>query len=146
MGSCELCGNDGNFNCVLVENVAFNVCNSCSKYGKILRVSDTIIKTKRNIFKKTEPEYNVLTEYSQIIKNKREKLGLSQKDFANKLNEKENLIAKIERGELKPNLDLARKIGKFLKIELTESENATDFSVNKSKNEGLTIGDFVKKK
>jgi len=39
-------------------------------------------------------------------------MGLSQEELANKLQEKKNLIAKIEREEIKPDKHTARKIEK----------------------------------
>jgi Predicted transcription factor, homolog of eukaryotic MBF1 len=47
-------------------------------------------------------------------------MNLSQEDFAKKLQEKKNLIAKIEREEIKPDLQTARKIEKMLGVKLLE--------------------------
>ena len=55
-----------------------------------------------------------------MIKKRREEMGLSQEELANKLQEKKNLIAKIEREEIKPDKYTARKIEKLMGVRILE--------------------------
>ena len=85
--------------------------------------------------------------YPNLIKNKREKLGLKQEELAIKLAERESLIRKIERGEIKPSLKLARKLEDKLGIKLVlQKEVKTEFESSKEKPGSLTIGDMIKLK
>ena len=85
-------------------------------------------------------------KYAEIIKKAREKLNLKQEEFAKKINEKLSLVQNIERGKFKPSMNLAKKLERFLHVKLIESIEDSGISVEKSKSEGLTIGDFIKVK
>ena len=92
----------------------------------------------------SEEKIEILVEnFAQIIKLKRESRGLSQRDFANKINEKESVIHKIETGNYEPVLPLARKLEKFLGVKLVEEyiEDSQKFKENKE--QGFTLGDFI---
>jgi len=82
------------------------------------------------------------------IKNARERMGLSQEELAAQLNEKATLIKKIEQGEVKPPIELARKLEKFLKIQIIE-EVTEDYQygpfLSKTQPSGYTLGDVMKK-
>lgn len=64
----------------------------------------------------------VVPEYPELINQARSRLSWTQEDLANKLLEKKNVLAKIERGDLTPSLKLARKIEKILDIKLLEKD------------------------
>ncbi|MCS7135694.1 MAG: multiprotein-bridging factor 1 family protein [Nitrososphaerota archaeon] len=82
------------------------------------------------------------------IRNARERMGLSQEELAAQLNEKVTLIKKIEQGEVKPSIELARRLEKFLKIQIIE-EVMEDYHygpfLNKPQPSGYTLGDVLKK-
>lgn len=147
MPDCELCGKENNLNIAIVEGVKFNVCSSCSKFGKTSNFNNFDNKKEiKPIRKKIEIEESIVNNYFEIIRKNREKLGLSQKEFAIKINEKENLIAKIENGDIKPSFELANKLGKFFKINLIIKEEASQLAAKNKNITGLTIGDFFKNK
>ncbi len=144
MSNCELCGKKTDLVTAYVDNVRFKVCSGCSKYGKVIE-TDIKEPEKKYIMKREEIAEVVVDNYSKIIKNSRDKLGLTQKDFALKLNEKESLIAKLEQGSLKPDIELAKKLERFFSIKLVIQEKI-DISTNtKIKDQKLTIGDVLKK-
>ena len=150
--NCEMCGSEGKLFKTLIESSELNVCKECSKYGKV--ISEIKTETK----KKQRKEYRVTTfpdkeliqiivpNYAEKIKKRREELGLKQEEFAKKINEKESLIHKIETSQFEPNIMLARKIEKFLKINLVERYEEEHKKTEKSKTETFTIGDFLNKK
>lgn len=57
-------------------------------------------------------------DYSKVIKNARELLGIKQDELGMKINEKPSVISHLEAGSIKPTDALARKLEHFLKIEL----------------------------
>ena len=143
MPSCELCGNEGILVEAEIEGVKLDVCYDCSKYGIIVNLKNTAWKA-RTI--KLQPTDLIIDDYAFRIKNKRELMGLTQKELAMKLNEKESILLKIENGGIKPNLDLVKKIQKFLNINLIYKEESSILGIKqKSSKEGMTIGDFIKK-
>jgi len=77
--------------------------------------------------------------------NKREGLGLKQKELAEKIAEKEALVHKLETGIVEPSIKIAKKLEKFLKIKLVEEQEQTAESFISPKREGYTLGDFLKK-
>jgi len=125
---------------VLVEGTVLMLCDSCAKFGKILdppknEVKPVIIerpqvrpvtaylpKQKKQPVRKAtdQDELFIAPEYAQIIREAREKLAWTQEDLAAKLLEKKNVLAKVERGELQPDMKLARKIEKLLDIKIIE--------------------------
>jgi len=135
-------------NRALIEGVELNVCAGCSKFGKV------IAPIKKQIYKepikKAVPEEEkielLIDNYADVIKKKRESLGLTQKDFANKLNEKESIIHKIEVGAFVPTLSLARKLEKLLEVKLIEEYKKEHEPLKRKREEGFTLGDFIKLK
>ena len=68
-------------------------------------------------------------DYSKVIKNARELLGIKQDELGMKINEKPSVISHLEAGSIKPTDALARKLEHFLKIELfvsAEDEISSD--------------------
>ncbi len=142
---CELCGNDSADYTAIVEGAELNVCAKCAKFGKVIR--KPIIKKIEKPVKVSEDSEiieTVVDNYSEIIKKAREKLGLKQEELAKKMAEKESVIHKLESGHLKPNVELAKKLENFLKINITEKIEVRKENVSKTKTESLTIGDLIK--
>lgn len=151
--NCEMCGSETRLYKTLIEGTELNVCRECAKFGKIIAPIRIEVKEKKKtgttaIPKGPEKEtiQIIIQNYGETIKKARESLGLKQEDFAKKINEKESLIHKIETGNFEPNIDLARKLERFLKIKLIEQHEETHEKSSKAKGDGFTIGDFVKVK
>lgn len=152
MSTCEMCGRDEQLFKAIVEGSKINVCKSCSKFGKVIQVIKEIkrkdIAKESDTTEKKEPEitYIIIKEYPTLIKNKRESLNMGQEEFSKKINEKESLIHNIESGRFEPNIQLAKKIEKFLKIKLIEEYKEDNTPIAKGKSDAFTIGDFIKVK
>ena len=151
--NCDLCGKvEENIVRALIEGVELEVCPVCSKFGKIIApVKRYSAKEQHKMFEKQsivqekEEKVELLVEgYDDIIKKRREIMGLSQKDFANKINEKESIIHKIETGVFIPQLALAKKLEKALGIKLIEEYEEKHEAYKKRKEDGFTLGDFIK--
>jgi|SRR3989344_3646752 len=138
--NCDICGKRENLVGVLVENVKMDVCGSCVRYGKVIQEAE-----KPKIIVKKYGSVEVIVDgYSSKIKNKRELIGLTQKDLAMKLNEKESIIHSIESGRMEPELSLAKKLETFLKINLIETVDESAGKQAKVGKTSLTIGDMLK--
>lgn len=157
MTLCEMCGSEEAVLKADVEGTELNLCKKCSKFGSVISEIKRPVEEKAKkkelrerilIEKKPEPEIVqiIVPEYAKLIREKREKLGLGQKDFAMKINEKESLIHNIETGRFEPSIKLAKKIEKFLKINLIEEYKEGKEGLQKIKSNEFTIGDFIKVK
>jgi putative transcription factor len=142
-----------------VEGSMLNVCERCSSFGKVVgKVKHELPEKKKKKIEKaieklaeekarkeTESVQLIVDGYSKIIKSAREKTGLKQEELAKKIAEKESIIHKLESGIMKPDIPLARKLEKFLRITLVESiEVSDDVEKKRSSSEGLTLGDLIK--
>jgi len=140
---CEMCGETirGTAKLVRVEGAELQVCGRCEKYGTAVQqpkrtdIRPTPPRTgtavrpatpppaaayrKRDMFDYMEGE--IVDDYSERIRHAREAMGLSQKDLALQMKERELLIKKIEKGELIPEDAVRKKLEKALSIRLLES-------------------------
>ncbi len=154
MANCDMCGkNDEFLVSAEIEGTILNVCRSCSRYGKIIKRPHKVnAYQKKGAFKgrpeqKKEIIQSIVQDYSKLIKDKREALGLKQKEMAIRLAERESLLQKIETGQIRPSLKLARKLEKQLSIVLVEQKEVDmDIDKKKSRSDPLTIGDMIKLK
>jgi len=55
-------------------------------------------------------------DYGRKLKEAREKAGLKQAELANRINEKQSLLRKIENEEIVPSDDVMRKIKRVLNL------------------------------
>ena len=142
--NCEMCGKnlDKSFK-VEVEGVEMQLCDGCSSFGRIIERPKILVKIKKKIVKKEEFYEAIVEDYSNKIKNARELRKLKQKDLANKLAIKESLLHKIESGSMNLNLDIAKKLERFLNIKLIEKQKEEHQKV-KTEDTILTIGDMLK--
>lgn len=149
-----MCGKNTNLFRTIIEGADLNVCKECGGHGKVLsavktkeevRIEEQRVKDfleRKKAPKEAESEDRVVDNYSLIIHSKRQKLGLTQEEFAKRLNEKESLIHHIEQGKFCPPISLARKFEKMLGITLVE-EVKNEVKFEKSSAAGLTIGDLL---
>jgi putative transcription factor len=152
---CDLCGKEGNLYKTIVEGTELNVCKECSSFGRVLKPiksedlskKDKIRRNLNNIteeIKEAEVMEFVRDNISQLVKNKREKLGLKQEELAKKIAVKESVIHNIESGHFKPSIEMAKRIGRFLHVNLIEE--IKEQKIEKRKNiedRELTLGDMI---
>ena len=80
---CDMCGSEKKLYKVNVEGAELNLCNGCSKFGKV--ISDVKQENEENILKglrgqKTEITQIITQDYSDKIRKKREELKLTQSE------------------------------------------------------------------
>ena len=87
----------------------------------------------------------VVSDYSTVIRQARERMGLTQSDLAKMIGEKESIIRRLESGRMSPTLDLARKLEKALKVKLIERVEASRgiYEVPRPATFQLTLGDVA---
>ncbi|MBI4146103.1 TIGR00270 family protein [Candidatus Woesearchaeota archaeon] len=144
MPNCELCGKETQLMTAIVEGTKLNVCQNCGKYGKVLATPRIAKKVETPAA--TQPSETIVENYAKLIREAREKQGLTQEEFAKNLNEKESIIHKLENGTYTPPITLARKLEKMLKITLVETEVELTTTSEKRKTGTLTIGDLIQLK
>lgn len=147
--NCEMCGKETELFTAVIEGTELNVCLNCCEHGKVLQRIKPQIKarTEKKITQKPKEEIieAIVPDYARKIKTAREKKGLTQKEFAREMQEKESLLQKMETGHFEPPIDIARKLEKKLHITLVEErkiENALQSAEKKT--DKLTIGDMLK--
>lgn len=121
---CELCGREaeGGLYLISIEGARMSVCKKCTSHGKVLEFpKPAFVPRKINMpapSEAEEVELELAENYSRLIKGARERMGLSQEDFAMKINETANVIKKVELGKMAPMDSLAHRIEKFTGIKL----------------------------
>lgn len=141
---CEMCGEviRGAPKLVRVEGAELQVCSKCEKFGtEVQQVRRTGMAASRPAIQKqgrpgvvaaTPSAYRkrdlfdymdgeIVDDYAARIRHAREEKGLSQKDLAMQLMEKEHLIKKIESAGLIPEDAVRRKLEKALDIRLVDT-------------------------
>jgi putative transcription factor len=80
--------------------------------------------------------------FAALVRKAREQRGLSHKEVARQLNERESIIAKLETGKMSPTNNLARKMERLFKLTLLEEAESLDMYPSKSSSTS-TLGDVV---
>lgn len=143
MPSCELCGKEAPLVIADVEGVELKVCSGCGKLGTI-RKQILIAQPKTFIPQAEAPEFTLVDNYAALVRSSREKRGMNQEEFAHFINERESMVPKWESGQLKPDIETARRIGRKLGVNLIEKEEIMPVKLEKAKGGEITLGDLVK--
>ena len=140
---CELCGRPNAIATAIVEGVRMSVCERCAKHGKVVaRIYDgddapsTMAKTAKR-------EIEIVDDYADIIKNARTKKGMTIRQLAAAVAEKESYMDRIEREETTPTEQAARKLEKFLNIRLMHEVELARTKEEKGRSEPITLGDVI---
>lgn len=141
---CELCGKEAEIVYAIIEGVELKVCKDCARHGKLLLKPKLI--SKKSKLETELPMYDYSENYPELIRKKREALGLKQEELALKISEKASFIHKVESGHIKPGLDVAKKLEKFLGIKFVHEIKEEKVNLKPAKTKEFTIGDFIKLK
>jgi len=133
MSYCELCGRQTTEKkMVVVDGTVFNVCMACSKHGKPYVPAHTASKKKKPPTMKWQSKIGLadstmLTpDFASVIRDARMKLNLTHEQLGMKMNEKAQLLRKLEIGTLKPDEIFAKKLERYLGIKLYVSSDSSD--------------------
>ncbi len=161
---CEMCGKDVTF-CkkVIIEGVLLEVCTECAKFGTegekgrpTSAGPKPIIEqrlerrekrfTPKDVYSESGPE-ELVEDFAARVRNARAKMGMTQKELAMKLNEKQTIISKVESGSMRPDDKLIRKLQKVLGIVLKEkAPGEITARATASSHGALTLADLIKTK
>jgi putative transcription factor len=147
---------------VIIEGAKLTVCAECSKHGKATWEEPAKPTTpttygapsqvtprapiqikKKVITARVDTSQEVVSDYAEVIRQAREKAGLSHEELGKKINEKESVLRKVETGKMAPNDQLISKLEHTLKIKLLVPVAEEKVSLPKSPSHELTLGDLV---
>jgi putative transcription factor len=122
--TCEVCGNPIRTvpSRINIDGAVLQVCQSCVGHGSPVTPSppklhwSTTHPASRKAF--AEPEYEIDPDYNSIVKQAREKMGLTQEALGRAINVKPSVISHVESKKMKPDLILARTLMHYLKVNL----------------------------
>ena len=158
---CEVCGREivGKPARALVEGAALVVCRHCAGLGKELPgfpdrprprpLAGPVRSSSRppiQSLPKAIEESDLVDEYPRVVKQAREKIGLSQQDLAFKAKEKLTMIQKIELGKMLPTMRLTKELEHILRVKLLvpkEEEEVLPVSMRPTATSGVTLGDVA---
>ncbi|MFP3215503.1 MAG: multiprotein-bridging factor 1 family protein [Candidatus Micrarchaeota archaeon] len=145
---CDICGKETNIIYVVeVEGAVMNVCAECSKGKKVIDKID-LSKQEKKVAKaneEKEKESEIIEHYGEAIRKAREKLGLPLNVLAERINEKESTLLRIEEEKTLPTDKIVKKLEKELGVKLLE-EKKEEPTVHLKPDEPITLWDAAEKK
>ena len=157
MASCELCGNEKvSTKKARTAGIQVDACSRCIE-SMNLQVVELPAKFTKNINKKkhivtsrgvagkdimAKKEKELAPDFHKRIIQGRKKKGWDQRTFASKMNERLNIVQKIENGG-RPTDKLIQKIEKILSIELNIERTSEHTTTMTTKKRNMTIGDAL---
>lgn len=135
------------------------VCSSCQHLGKPyqeepsapIRPYSPKLRMPRTTYHKAPElprgmeESEVAEDYSNLVRNRRMKMGLSQEELAKRVKERLTVIQKIETGKIAPDTKLCRELEHELRIKLLVPRTATPAPKMGAPAE-VTLGDIIRVK
>tara|TARA_B100000900_G_C20585772_1_gene719462 strand:+ start:518 stop:1021 length:504 start_codon:yes stop_codon:yes gene_type:complete len=157
MASCELCGNEKvSTRKARTAGIQVDACSRCveslnlqvvelpNKFSKIIPKAKNTVNSRgiagKDIMARKEKE--LAQDFHKRIILARKKKGWDQRTFASKMNERLNIVQKIENGG-RPTDKLILKIEKILSIELNVERSSEHTSTLSTKKRNMTIGDAL---
>lgn len=139
---CEICGDEEGEYIAEIEGARLHVCSRCAKLGKIVYSPSTARRAPPKPHRK-EDELELVEDYGEKIRNARRKMGIPVSVLAERINEKESFLERIEKEKTLPNEKVARLLEKELGIKLLTTAPAAEGEVKKEEKKELTLGDII---
>ncbi len=143
MEECDICGRKaGNLYLVELEGAQMIACSECSKGAKIIEQLTTAEKVEvARRPQKIVEESTVVENYGSTIRRAREMMGVPLKTLAEKINEKESTLVRVEAEHMLPGDKLSKKLEKELGIRLIVKEKPEASPHMSGKQAPVTLGD-----
>jgi len=132
-----------------MEGTVLKVCEDCAEMGEDVSKSSTTKKRSSSSgpsSSRSGPDGGkaLATDYGKRLRRAREAESLSQEELAEKLNEKESRISKIEKKEFKPGRKLGKKLEAELELELYVTPEVGDHATGaRGDSREATLGDVA---
>lgn len=147
---------------VRIEGTVMSVCARCSKFGDEVKkkteekktppiVANRIQmrerkKTYRDVFESQGMSEVLVEDFSIRITRARNSKNMTQKELAARINEKLSVINSLEKGVLRPDDKLIKKLEKELGISLKEQIGEVKSPEKRAYSQGVTLGDLIQLK
>lgn len=148
MGTCEMCGKEATVVSAKVASSTMQLCSQCRKHGVEIneKPSHSKVFHKR---KKSETQEVIVDDYGSRISKALHKKGLNSHQLARAINLKESSLHKFLCGKIQPEIDIAKKIEKFLEISLVQEKEIQsapqDYLIDDDEeSSGTSLGDILK--
>jgi putative transcription factor len=144
----------------VIEGAKLTVCGRCALFGTSDWTPGKPAPTKTLSRSQTAPQSNprprmrndvesveqleLVEDYGAQIRKARQRLGLSEKDLAKKMQEKESVVKNLEKMELTPDNKLIAKIRKYLSLDIVEHTDASKAQILAKPTGAKTIGDMLR--
>ncbi len=161
---CEVCGREilGPPQRRIIEGARLTVCSRCASFGQSEWSPGRPTPAKapprsqspnlppprprpRNDVESVE-QLELAEDYGSQIRKARQRLGLSEKDLAKKMQEKESVVKNLEKQEFTPDQRLISKIRRHLSIDIVERIESGKSGIVAKATGAKTIGDMLKMK
>jgi putative transcription factor len=154
---CELCGRECGCRPATVDGVRMMLCPDCMQHGHGIETDEFSTSAPKPILERIrrpkvkdvykDMDKELIYNWNIVIKNAREKKGLSREELGFRIGERTVTISKIENGDLRPSDKTVEKLEKELNITLIEEvKDVRPVGSGGSRSARLTLGDFIKKK
>jgi putative transcription factor len=159
---CELCGKEMERTTpILIEGTVLRACKECMKFGDASKTGKKEVATKSAIVERLEQRQRrmqpkdvyveeetieLVVDYPKLINEARMARDWKQETLAAKINEKTSVINKLERGDMRPDDLLVKKLENELGITLKEKVPIIKSESKASGSKELTLGDLIKMK
>ena len=158
---CEVCGREiyGRANRAVIDGARLFVCASCvqhstSSWRDESKATASMVKRPRGarggIGKRKPPSIlyenlELADDYGIRIRKGRQSLKLNHEEMSRKTGVKISVLQKLEMQKIVPDLDLTRRLERFLKVKLFKLPPETSEPVVKvvTEESALTLGDIV---
>jgi putative transcription factor len=142
----------------MIEGAKMIVCQDCTKLGVTYweeqrpRHMKRTAKLPLGVPSKAPPPtvtetLELVESHSSIVRQEREKRGMSHEELGKKIGEKVSVLQKIESGKMIPDIRLTQKLEHALRIRLLVPPKAKQLLPTKlTEPHEATLGDFVKLK
>lgn len=121
--TCEVCGKPITTpRRIMIDGAVLRVCQNCGGKETTLApppprpISSRVGSVHHATI--TEPEFEIDPDYNVIVRQARERMGLTQEALGRAINEKPSVISHVESKKLAPDPILARKLMHHLRVNL----------------------------
>lgn len=156
---CEVCGERiyGKEHDVIIDGARLMACPACVKFATSTppthkhqatsmrgpTLSDSRQREVSNNLLRDDQE--LVENYNSIVREARQKMGLTHKELSRKIGEKISQLQKLETGKMVPDQALIKKLQHVLKIKLLQPFSSSDVlgEVYTKKSSELTLADVL---